>query len=623
MCGIGGLLQQPGISEGQEVLHKINHLQKKRGPDEADVFWEAAGDWQIGLAHTRLQVIDPQGGRQPFRSRDGRFTLVFNGEIFNYLELAETLKQSGVQLKTTSDTEVLLEWLILNGREGLKDLSGMFAFALWDKSEREILLARDRAGVKPLYYSFLPQGGMIFASQLNAVFEHPSVSREVSREALARYLFAGYISAPHTIAKSCQKLLPGHCLSLKVGGEPQEWEYAPISNETFPGDLNGLVEELELRLNRAVSRSLAADVPLGLFLSGGIDSSLITAIARKHAGERIKTFGIGFEDPQFDEGLLSRALANHLGTDHSVETLSEEKLLSYLPGALESLDEPMADPSLIPTFALSEVTRREVTVALSGDGGDELWGGYPTYFAHRMSGLPKMMPNRWRQLIGDWSRQRGVDEDYQSWRWKLERFFGYWEEGDLNRHLTWMAFTHPEELEKLLGKVDHLHLISGERLEIAGRKQDLNRYLLLDYLTYLPGSVLCKVDRASMAHSLEVRPPLLDKDVIELAWQCPADLKVQGKANKVPLRRLGAKYLPAETASRKKKGFAIPLAKWLNGPLQKRMEEVIHDQRFWQDMGLNAQAGQTMWQEQTTCVRDHSRPLWALMVLWDWQRRAL
>ncbi|MCB0384230.1 MAG: asparagine synthase (glutamine-hydrolyzing), partial [Bdellovibrionales bacterium] len=607
----------------EKFLCQVNQAQRRRGPDESDIWISRIGDWEVGLTHTRLAVIDPAGGHQPFQSRDGRYTLVFNGEIYNYLELAERLGQRDVGLRTKSDTEVLLEWLIQYGEDGLKDLSGMFAFALWDGHEQKLLLARDPAGIKPLYYSTQPQGGLVFASQLNSLLFHPSVSREISSEALARFLFAGYISAPHTILNSCRKLLPGHCLTLKAGEVLSEREFAPIAHESFRGSLDELVEELEVSLSRAVQRTLAADVPLGVFLSGGIDSSLVTALACKQAGERVKTFAIGFDDPRFDEGPLSQALADHLGTDHTIETLSEERLLACLPKALESLDEPMADPSLIPTYALSEVARQSVTVALSGDGGDELWGGYPTYFAHRMSGVSQLLPNRWRQHLGTWSRQRGADEEYQSWRWKLERFFGYWEEGDLNRHLTWMAFTHPQEMEQLLGSVSHMQLISGERIGIAGKRKGLNRFLLLDYLTYLPGSVLCKVDRASMAHSLEVRPPLLDKDVINLAWSCPAELKMQGKVNKVPLRRLGAKFLPQETARRKKRGFAIPLAKWLAGPLKERVAEMIAEGEFWQDMGISHSAGQALWREQLEGRRDHSRPLWALLVLWDWKRRVL
>lgn len=621
MCGIGGVIQTADLADARSFLEKINQRQRLRGPD-ADGIWTRSEDhWAVGLAHTRLSVIDRAGGQQPFSSTDGRHWLVFNGEIFNFRELRDELGGHGVRCRTNSDTEVLLEWLIRFGSDGLARLSGMFAFAWWDSLERRLLLARDRCGIKPLFWAPLPGEGLAFASQLDSLAGHPRLRRQLSRTSLARYFFAGYISAPHTIYEDCFKLLPGHYAQWQAGKWSGAQPYAQLPSEDFSGGAEAMTEELEARLRRAIRRSLVADVPLGVFLSGGIDSSLVAALAQREVGDRLKTFAIGFEEPSFDESSWTQVVARHLGTQHQLEVLSESEMLAQLPAALASLDEPMADPSLIPTYLLSQMTRRQVTVALSGDGGDELWGGYPTYLAHQASGLIKMLPNRWLESLGDWSRNRRADESYQSWRWQVERFLGYGEKEDVERHLTWMAFTHPQDLEKLVGQLPFENLVSRERLQNALSRSGLNRYLLLDYLTYLPGSVLCKVDRASMAHSLEVRPPLLDSEVIELAWRCPANLKVRGRTNKIPLRELGRKYLPEEIVNRKKKGFAIPLAKWLQGPLRVRLEEALQVLADWPEAGLSSSSLQSLWQEQQQGMRDHSRPLWALLVLADWRMR--
>jgi asparagine synthase (glutamine-hydrolysing) len=624
MCGIAGYIDGRSAPGSEPVLESMIRRLKHRGPDGQGVWKESRGKWSIALGHRRLSIIDVEHGGQPFASQDGSAQITFNGEIFNFLELAPRLEAKGVRLRTHSDTEVLVELCRLRGASALGDLNGMFAFGFWDRREETLLLARDRAGIKPLYYASLPDGGIAFSSELTSVIQHPSLRREISLSALTGYFFSDYVHAPESLISGVKKLAPGHFLTWHDGKitEPKPyWNLSEVTPLTELPSSEVLVDTLEKLLQRAVDRQLIADVPVGVFLSGGIDSSLIAALAQRERRTPLKTFTISFEDKDFDESAYARLVAKHLGTEHIEEPLKAGALLEHLDRALDCLDEPLADPSLVPTFLLSEVAAAHVKVVLGGDAGDELWSGYPTYHAHHLA--------RWYAKVPTWFRrgaiERGVSRlpvnlAYQSFEWKAKRFALRWDEDPLRRHLSWMSATSLPWLGQLFPSFrGEPPIFQG----VASRDfSDLmNALLALDFHTYLPGSVLTKVDRAAMAHGLEVRPPFLDTEVIQWSFSLPSDLKRQGKAGKLLLKQMAQKWLPREILDRPKKGFGIPIARWLRGPLQDRVKSLLHSSPLWESPLVSRTAFQTGAANLASLREDFSKPLWALIVLDHWMRK--
>lgn len=624
MCGIAGVIERRLSSEQADntlaiMLRRIAH----RGPDGSGTFGARKGDYYVALGHRRLSIIDVEGGKQPMSLESGGHTITFNGEVYNFVELRRELEALGRHFETRSDTEVVLAALAEWGDAALGRFNGMFAFAAWDEAKGTLLVARDRAGIKPLFYAELPDGGLAFASELGALLDHPRVSRTLDAVGLRSYFFSDYAHPPHTMVRGVKKLAPGEYFVWRNGridGPHAYWRLRPGAAHLGSRSPDELARELWERLGRAVDRQLVADVPLGVFLSGGIDSSVVAALAAQSSRDRITTFSIGFEDARFDESEHARCVAKHLGTEHVEETLRESELLDVVDPALEKLDEPVADHSILPTYLLARLAARRVKVALGGDGGDELFAGYPTYKAHQLAGVftrtPRAVREKWlRELVTRLPSGSG----YQSLDWKLKRFFGRWDDDPVRRHLRWMSNTDLPDLEGLLGPSREEP--AALSVKVDTRDDLLNGMLALDFTTYMPGSVLPKVDRASMAHGLEARPPMLDNEVIDWAFSLPSSLKLRLGTSKWLLKKAAEPHLPREIIQRPKRGFSIPLATWLRGPLAPKLERALADSPLWQPGWLRRGAFHGFAEAHRQKRGDHSKTLWALIVLDAWVRR--
>jgi asparagine synthase (glutamine-hydrolysing) len=617
VCGIVGFVQRAPAGDGlSPMLARI----VRRGPDGEGRWTGTSGGWNVALGHRRLAIVDLEGGAQPMSTPDGAWHVTYNGELYNFQELRRPLEQKGAAFQTRSDTEVLLRHVGTHGSGGLKALDGMFAFGLWDARTETLLLARDRAGIKPLYYAPLPDGGAVFASELTALLQHPGVARKLSPRGLQSYFFSDYFHPPHTLIDGVKKLAPGHFVKWHAGRFTEPEAYWRLAFGSAPrGTPSDLARETWDHLRRSVERQLMSDVPIGVFLSGGIDSSCVATLAQRGSRQRLKTFSIAFEDPTFDESEHARLVARAIGSEHVEERLSVENLVDVVDVALDRLDEPLADPSYLPTFLLSRLASQHVKVVLGGDGGDELFGGYPTYRAHVYARAARWLPLRARpvQALVEGLRER---DQYQSLEWKLKRFVLRWDDEPRARHLRWMSNLDVDDLRRGLpatagatpSPLDGQHADGGDTLRTL---------LALDFGTYLPGSVLTKVDRASMAHGLEVRPPLLDNEMIDWAFSIPSSLKLRGGATKYVLKLAAKGHVPAPIVHRPKKGFGIPLRAWLRGPLRDRVSRALEPSVLW-DSGLLDRTAFRGWAQMHAERRgDYSKALWALIVLDEWVRR--
>jgi asparagine synthase (glutamine-hydrolysing) len=625
VCGIvGNVLARADRTPDPVVLKRMNDRLAHRGPDDEGFFIQGPA----GLAMRRLKIIDLATGHQPMSGEDRRVWVVFNGEIYNYRELTQLLAARGHVFATRSDTEVIVHGWEERGLGVLAELEGMFAFALWDEPTRTLVLARDRLGIKPLYYAVLPDQ-IVFASELKALVEHPAVDRALDLTALSRYLAHEYVPAPHAILRSVRKLPAGHWLTYTEGRVKVEpyWDLAFRRRGTVT-EAEAL-EELRATLDLSVRQHLISDVPLGMFLSGGIDSSAVAAFAARHAPGRLKTFSIGFEDPSFDESAHARRVAQALDTDHHEEILGPRAALDLVAGLPDLLDEPLGDASLIPTYLLSRFTRRAVTVALSGDGGDELFAGYPTYQAHRVARAFELVP-QWvrRGLIRPAVEALPVSLSNLSLDFKLKRFVEGMDYPGVERHAVWMGSFTPAEQRGLFTpdalarmesppSYDAFHEIAAHATSAEG----LERMLYLDVKGYLGEGVLTKVDRASMACSLEVRVPLLDRRVVELAASFPMSLKLHGFTTKYALKRALRGLLPREILERPKKGFGIPLGHWFRGELRPLVREACGPDAVRRGGLFRPEAVERLLGEHETGRRDHRKKLYTLLAFQLWAGR--
>ncbi len=625
MCGIvGNVLARADRTPDPAVLKRMNDRIAHRGPDDEGFFVQGPA----GLAMRRLKIIDLATGHQPMSNEDRHVWLVFNGEIYNYRELTRTLSARGHVFATRSDTEVIVHGWEERGLGVLAELEGMFAFAIWDEPTRTLVLARDRLGIKPLYYAVLPDQ-IVFASELKALVEHPAVDRTLDLTALSRYLAHEYVPAPHAIFRSIRKLPAGHWLTYTEGRLKVEpyWDVAFHRRGTVSEA--GALEELRATLDLSVRQHLISDVPLGMFLSGGIDSSAVAAFAARHAPGRLKTFSIGFEDASFDESAHARRVAEALDTDHHEEILGPRAALDLVARLPELLDEPLGDASLIPTYLLSRFTRRSVTVALSGDGGDELFAGYPTYQAHRLARAFELVP-RWlrRGLIRPVVERLPVSFANLSLDFRLKRFVEGMEYAGVERHAAWLGSFTPAEQRELFTpdalarmetspSYDAFH----ETIAHATTAEGLERMLYLDLKGYLGEGVLSKVDRASMACSLEVRVPLLDRRVVELAASFPMSLKLRGLTTKWALKRSVRDMLPGAIIERPKKGFGIPLGHWFRGELRPLLREACASNAIRRAGLFRPQAVERLLGEHETGRRDHRKKLYTLLAFQLWASR--
>jgi asparagine synthase (glutamine-hydrolysing) len=634
MCGIAGFVQRTPPPPG--VIERMTGCLAHRGPDGDGVWRGRCGDWHIALGHRRLAILDIAGGAQPMGTADGASQITYNGEIFNHLALRRDLEARGHAFRTRSDTEVILHHLHEHGASrdrGLPALDGMFAFAHWDARRGELLLTRDRCGIKPLYHASLPDGGLAFASELTSLLQHPAIPQDLDPDAVASYFFMDYAHAPSSFLRAVRKLEPASFLTWNCATEPATAQvsastryWSPPLSPTNPSrDRRALASQIRDSLNTSVAEQLIADVPVGVFLSGGLDSSMVAALARRNHTGPLKTFTIRLADPDFDQSSYARTVAEHLGTEHIEQPLTEEILLDSLDVALDALDEPLADPSLIPTHALSAVAARHVKVVLGGDGADELWAGYPTCKAHRLARLYALIPRAVRAaLVEPLIHALPVRHGYQSLEWKARRFVHRWDDRSAARHLRWMSTLDLPDLAEALANSPSMSAFPEPFRAAAASASTCDAIadiLRLDFETYMPGAVLTKVDRASMSCGLEVRPPMLANRMVDLAFGIPSSLKMRGNRTKALLKDAAAPLLPRDIIHRRKMGFAIPLARWLRGPLNDRLHAALDSGPLW-STGLLRSAPFQAWAAEHESLRaDRSRPLWALLVFDHWLRR--
>jgi asparagine synthase (glutamine-hydrolysing) len=585
MCGICGIAGGSGSSDTlrRDVVRMTDTL-VHRGPDSSGAWVDA--ETGVALGHRRLSILDLSScGNQPMVSACGRFVIAYNGEVYNHLELRRRLEDAGVEFRGHSDTEVVVETLARDGIRGaLEQFNGMFALAVWDRRERVLHLARDRMGEKPLYYGSAGRR-FLFASELRALRAHPDLDREIDRTALALYLRHGYVPSPFSIYRGIRKLPPGTFLSVRFEagpqfGEPEAyWSLAEAARTgqqraaSEPRTAEAAVDELDALLRDAVHSRMQADVPLGAFLSGGIDSSTVVALMQARSSRQVRTFSIGFGEAEFNEAEYAAAVARHLGTDHTELYVSAEDALNVVPRLPSMFDEPFGDSSQIPTFLVSQLARSEVTVSLSGDGGDELFAGYTRYgSAGRLAGL-REIDRRIRGTLGRGIRLAAPAVDVAGGRARNSRWGQrFLRAGEIlsSPHLE-AAYTATVSYwgrDAVLDAPPAASWNAAEQLPWMASNDVVHRMMYLDATRYLPDDILVKVDRASMAVSLEARVPLLDHRVVEFAWSLPADLKVRDGVAKWPLRQVLYRYVPRELLERPKRGFSIPVAEWLRGPLR-------------------------------------------------------
>jgi asparagine synthase (glutamine-hydrolysing) len=612
MCGIAGVI---GSEAREDVVRAMCRAIAHRGPDGEGIVVRRANGRVATLGHRRLSIVDLSTGAQPMEDVDRRAIVTFNGEIYDHLRTRDRLAtEHGARFATHSDTEVIVSGFAHEGERITRALHGMFAFCAFDQRDGTVLLARDRFGIKPLYVAHLPGGGIAFASELSAMLCVPELKKNVSDAGLASYLFSDYAHPPHTLIDGIEKLAPGELMIGRVGRAWERRSYVPRDLEGPPPTPT----ELWSTLGDAVESQLMSDVPLGVFLSGGLDSSCIAALAARRSTTRLQAFCIAFEEASFDESEHARRMSAHLGLEHVEEKLGERAMLAVIDEVLDHLDEPLGDHSIVPTYLLCRLAARHVKVALGGDGADELFGGYPTYRAHLLHArLLRPIASLFRPRIARRLLERLPSSDaYQSLDWKVKRFLGRWDDETATRHLRWMSAIDLPELREVMGA----RFVSPATLALRSRGADpIAVATALDFATYMPGSVLTKVDRASMAHGLEARPPFLDENVVALARRVPPRDKVRGRTNKWLLRQAAHDALPPAIAARGKHGFSVPLAAWLRGPLAPRLETILHDSPCWSVLDRDAFARFATAHRQRR--GDHAKGLWALVVLDAWMRR--
>jgi asparagine synthase (glutamine-hydrolysing) len=624
MCGLCGVLNFDGQAPvDQEGLAAMTATLQKRGPDDLGYFRSGP----VGLGHRRLSIIDLEMGHQPLSNEDGTIWIVYNGELYNYQEIRINLEKASHRFATASDTEVIVHAYEEYGVDCLKAMNGMFAFAIWDSNRRRLLLARDRLGIKPLYYAHLPQC-LLFGSEVKALLAHPQFERRLDVTALNLYLSLEYVPTPHSIFAGVNKLPPGHFLLVEGSDTRLEryWDLRldksePVSTRTV-AECSAEVRQL---LYDAVKMELIADVPVGVLLSGGIDSSAVAAMMARASTQPVPSFSVAFDDPSFDESSHAQLVARHLGTEHHEFPLSADTALQALPEIVAGLDEPLGDSSIIPTYCLSRFTKEHVKVALGGDGGDELFGGYSTLQAHRLANYYQRLAPGWlRQLVEPWVLEKlPVSFDNLSFDFKMRRFLRDYSLPPVVRHHRWLGSFTPEEKAGLLSPLagasreEVTDLVANHAHE-AHTQDPLNQVLYCDLKLYLEGDILVKVDRASMANSLEVRVPLLNRLLVEYAAHLPHSFKLRGLTTKFLLRQALKGILPDSILKRGKKGFNAPVAKWFAGPLKPLLEDLLSPQRLKRQGLFQPDYVTTLIKEHQARHRDNRKLLWTLLAFQMW-----
>lgn len=632
MCGICGAvsLTKPQAAD-RAVIQGMTSAMLHRGPDEDGVFFEdhgAQGPF-VGIGHRRLSIVDLDTGTQPLFNEDRSIMVVANGEIYNYPKLAPQLQSDGHRLSTKSDCEAIVHLYEGKGLEFVDQLTGMFAFALWDQRKQRLVLVRDRMGVKPLHY-YKTEDTLIFASEIKALLQHPLVKRQIDLKALYDYLSYEYVPAPESIIQGVKKVEPGEMLVWERGNLTRHryWDLKLVEHEFWTMREEEYVERLEELFSIAVKRRLMSDVEVGVFLSGGVDSGLVTTWASRLYGQPMKAFTIGFEDKSFDEHRYAEKVAKLAGVELFYEQLTERKLLDTIANINDVMDEPFADPSLVPTYLLSRMTADKVKVALSGDGGDDILAGYVTYPALKVVRFYQALPTALRSRLNKLIRNLPVSHQYLSFDFKLKQFMrgeGYSSE---IMFFVWLGSFNDRE-KRALFSPDLREAISPfntydiivRYLGQSGLTSDLERILYLMMKLYLQDDILVKVDRASMASSLEVRSPFMDHELVEFVNQVPSSLKLRRLTTKYLLKKVAERVLPKDIVYRKKKGFGIPIGRWFTGELKELLTDYLSPDRIKRDGFFSPQAVQKLVDDHLTLKQDNRKPLWTLLMFQMWQER--
>jgi asparagine synthase (glutamine-hydrolysing) len=625
MCGITGWAnlepRTPPTDGARELLHSMCERMVHRGPDSEGLMVSQG----VALGMRRLAIIDLITGEQPAFNEDKTVAVILNGEIYNYRELRKDLEKRGHSFRSMSDTEVVPHLYEEHGEQMVERLNGMFAFALWDSTRRKLFIARDRFGEKPLYWGVF-DNTLLFASEPKVLLAHPAVKTSLNLQALRQYLSFDYVPAPLSIYEGIHKLPAAHTLTLedgKIETRPY-WSLSYKTRNPAPSETEA-AEQLRELLFDSVRMRLVSDVPLGVLLSGGVDSSAVAAMAVRASSEAVKTFSISFAESSFDESQYARAVAKFLGTDHHEERLSAN-LAANLVGDIGSwMDEPFSDPSFVPTYLLSRFTRKHVTVALGGDGGDELFAGYPMYRGHRWAELYARVPNRLRTaLIEPFVRLLPVKTKNLSFDYKATRFVAGSKYDSVARHHVWFGSFAPDEQEELLtpevlrGSDSDVYRDARLMWEQCDSTDAVERMQSVDTRLYLAEDILTKVDRASMAVSLEVRAPFLDPRVAEFAASLPSNYKLRGGTTKYILKRAIDELLPPFVTRRSKKGFGVPVAEWLKEKLRPLARDLLSPERVRKAGVFNPDYVTRLQDEHERGVANHRKLLWTLLMFELW-----
>jgi len=633
MCGICGLLNlklEPvaGLERLDQMSAKLEH----RGPDSHGKFELP----HVALAIRRLSIIDLQTGDQPLSNETGDVTLVFNGEIYNYREIRCQLLERRHVFKTHSDGEVIVHLYEEQGPDFVRELNGMFALALWDDRRKQLILARDRAGEKPLFY-WHRDHTLVFASEIKSLLAYPAIGRSLDNVALTQYFLCGYFPSPRTVFAEIRKLPAAHQMVIQ-GGKIRIEPYWRLQEHLLPAGQpkvtvekeKQLVEGLSEKLHEACVSRLVSDVPLGVFLSGGIDSSTLVAMMSELTPGNVSSFSVAFEEKSFNEEPYADFVARHFHTRHYVTTADEPSLREALQILAGHLDEPLADPAILPTYLLSRFARQHIKVALSGEGSDELFGGYPTYIGAWLAGhylrLPRLLRHGFFERL---RRFLPMSAGAVPVGWYLLQFLNYVEKSPAERHAIWFGLTSPDELDQLFSPEwsgpqprGQEALAPLERvLEGASFESVLAEMLYLDFRLYLEDDLLAKVDRASMACSLEMRTPFLDHRLIEFAAGIPAELKVRGFRLKYLLKKAAENWLPHKIVYRQKRGFSVPISRWMRKELRPWLDEALGEERLKRQGIFNTPYVRRLLEEHWAERADHRKILWALFCFQLWYER--
>jgi len=640
MCGFAGFLSKKTLSaEAGTLLEQMGQAIINRGPDSGGVWSD--GEAGLGFSHRRLSILDTSHlGHQPMLSRTGRYVISYNGEIYNHLDLRAMVEAAlaQTQWQSGSDTETLLACFELFGiKETLLRSHGMFAIAVWDRETQVLTLARDRLGEKPLYYGWMGDE-FLFGSELKALKCSPAFQGTVDRAALAALVRYGYVPAPRAIYEGIQKLMPGQMLEVsRLAPEPRYTTYWSVDQairaglaDPWTGTPDEAVDELEKQLRTSIKRQMISDVPLGAFLSGGVDSSTVVALMQSQSDKKVNTFSIGFEDARFNEAQHAKAVADHLGTRHDELYVSSRQALDVIPALPVMWDEPFADPSQIPTFLVSKLAKWNVTVSLSGDGADELFCGYNRYLVtgklwRYMKPIPAAVRNVAGSMVGSidaatWDRLSGWVPGLKgmgSLGDKLHKMASVLGAKDADDIYRGIVSSHPD-IDSLLvapaGKADEPWLTDGSELQLC----DVQRMMANDLKSYLPSDILTKLDRAAMAVSLEGRAPFLDHNIVELAWRLPLEMKFRNGESKWALKQVLYRYVDKALIDRPKMGFGVPLRDWLQGPLREWAEDLLGERRLAQEGYFKPAAVRKLWLEHQSGRKNRSTILWNILMFQAW-----